>query len=232
MKKILAITLSVGMLLSLCACSGDKNNVEIDVNVQREKEQIDDNVQTEVEDKSETETENEIKKITKEEYEKMTADDLFNAIVKDPENITLDEYIAVVETLQYADITDSLDFKNNITDDVLEKLRSDYWCEALYPRNWVPLLITHEAPQVRGKAFGNAYYLYGESPEFLTAAKEVMKTETEPFVIYNIIRQLPVSLVASDPELAEFVQKNTNNEHTLVQKIATSTMEKVAKENQ
>lgn len=214
MKKLLAIILSIGMLFSVSACGGDKNGDQTD-------------------GKAKTESKSEAKKITKEEYEKMTADDLFNAIVKSSDSVTLDEYVAITETLQYSEITDSLDIKKNITNELLKKISKEYDSEHRpNPKDWVPVLIKHEAPQVRGKAFGNAHYLYNESPEFLAAAKEVMKAETEPYVIYHIIRQLPASLVASDPEIAAYVQEMTNHENTLVQKIATSILEDAAKANQ
>lgn len=223
MKKLLAVVLIIGMLFSISACGNGKNNEQTDGKAQTES-----NAATEAEANTEAET----KKITKEEYENMTADDLFNAVIKDPENITLDEYIAVIETLQYVDITDSLDLKRNITNDVLKKLRDEYWCETLYPRTWVPLLITHEAPQVRGMAFGNAHPIYNESPEFVAAAKEVMKTETEPYVLYYMMRQIPSALVANDPEINEFVQRNTTHENELVKHMANKVLENAAEVNQ
>lgn len=235
MKKLFAVLIGVAMLAALASCGDDKtkepnlsdNEVQNEAEVQNE----DGEAQNEPEGETEAEQEQESEPIviTKEVYEQMTEEDLFNAIVKDPETVTLEEYIAITETLQFVDITESLDLKRNITDSLLSDIGSEYDSKHRpNPRDWVPLLITHEAPQVRGTAFGNAYYLYGESPEFLAAAKEVMNTETDPFVLYNIIRQLPVSLVASDPEIVAFVQATTTNEHQLVQKIATLKLEKIA----
>lgn len=236
MKKLLIAFLCVGMLAALASCGGDKTkDPKLTENeVQNENEQdLSENgeAQNEAEIESEAEQEQEAEpiSITKEVYEQMTADDLFNAIVKSPDTVTLEEYIAITETLQFVDITESLDLKRNITNTLLKKIVSEYdFKHRPNPRDWVPLLITHEVPQVRGKAFGNAYYLYGESPEFLAAAKEAMNNETDPFVLYNIIRQLPSSLVASDPEIAAFVQATTTNEHQLVQKVATLKLEEIA----
>lgn len=210
MKKILTVVLCIGMLLSLGACGNGGNNEQTSGDVK-------------------TESKENIKKISKEKYEKMTADDLFNAVVKSPDSVTLEEYIAITETLQYSEITESLNLKKNITDELLKKISKEYDSEHRpNPKDWVPVLINHEAPQVRGKAFGNAHYLYIENPEFLAAAKEVMKTETEPYVIYHIIRQLPVSIVANDPEIAEFVQKMANHENSYIKKTAESTLKNVA----
>lgn len=209
MKKLLAIILSIGMLFSFSACGGDKNGEQTD-------------------GKAKTES-----KITRKEYEKMTADDLFNSIVKSPDSVTLDEYVAIVETLQYTNIAASgMELEKNITDEVLEKIKDEYsGNKRPTASEWVPLLITHEAAQVRGKAFGNAYSLYND-PEFVTAAKEVMKTEKEPYVIFFIIQQLPKSIVANDPEIAAFVQEMTHHENARVQSTATRLLETVSNANQ
>lgn len=240
MKKLLAVILSAGMLFALASCGNDKNNEqELPENEIRNEAEIDSENEAEIESETENEAEGESEAenvpivITKEVYEQMTAEDLFNAVVKSPDTVTLEEYVAIIETLQFVDITDSMDLKKSITNDLLKQIGSEYDSKHRpNPRDWVPLLINHEAPQVRGEAFGNAYYLYGENPEFLAAAKEVMKAETDPFVIYNIIRQLPSSIVAKDTELIEFVQGMTTHENTWVQKVATKALERAAEENQ
>lgn len=197
MKKILAVILSVGMLLSLCACGGNAA-------------------------------------ISKKKYESMTADDLFNAVVKSPDIVTVDEYIAIVETYSYADIAASvMELEKNITDEVLQKITSEYATgKRPATTEWVPTLITHKSPQVRGKAFGSAYAVYKDSPEFVTAAKEVMKKEKEPHVIFFMLQGLPTSIVAQDSEIAAFVQEMTNHENERIRKIATMKLEDVAKANQ
>lgn len=223
MKKILSVILSIGIVFSLGACGNGNNNENADS-------------KTQAESKAENKEENkeETKKITKEEYEKMTADDLFKAIVKSEDEITLDEYVAIVETLQYVEITDNLDLKKNITEDVLKKIKNDYdFNHKPKPKDWVPLLVTHEAPQVRGEAFANAYPLYTSDPEFVSRVKELMKTETEPYVIFYIIYNLATSSrVASDPEIAAYLQEMTTHENARVQHIATSCLESAAKEGQ
>lgn len=81
-------------------------------------------------------------------------------------------------------------------------------------------------------AFGNAHPIYNESPEFVAAAKEVMKTETEPYVLYYMMRQIPSALVANDPEINEFVQRNTTHENELVKHMANKVLENAAEVNQ
>lgn len=204
-KKILAAILSIGMLFSLCACGG----------------------------KDKTESKDEPPKISKEEYENMTADDLFNALVESSDRVTVDEYVDIIETFQYADIIDgAFVTRYSITNDVLSKIGSEY------PSNkrplsseWVPLLITHKSPQVRGYAFQSASPVY-DHPEFVTAVKEVMKNEKEPYVLWNIVSSFPTSLVANDSEIAAFVQDMTEHENQQIQSAAKRKLERVAEKNQ
>lgn len=196
MKKILAVILSIGMLFSITACGGNKNTDK-----------------AAVESNTESESEVSLKNITKEEYEQMTADDLLKTI-KDPENVTLDEYVAIVETLKFVDITENLELKKNITEEALKKMKSN-------PKvsEYVPILIKNEAPQVRGRAHANAYPVYSSNPEFLAEVKEMLKTEKDPYVLYYALYTLSTR-VATDPEIGEFVQEMTNNENEKVRQYA------------
>lgn len=115
----------------------------------------------------------------------------------------------------------------------MKKIKNDYdFDKKPKPKEWVPVLIKHEAPQVRGRAYANAYPLYSEKQEFVTEVKELMKTETDPYVIYYIIYNLATpSRVQNDPEISAYVQEMTNHENAKIQKLAASMLEEAAKGN-
>ena len=56
------------------------------------------------------------------DYANMTADDLLKDI-KDQQNVTLDEFVALVSTYSYVTITDDLELEENITTEAIKNLR-------------------------------------------------------------------------------------------------------------
>lgn len=201
MKKLVAVILSVGMLFSLAACGGGNNEPTSTDN------------QTEVQ----TEAEATPTEITKEAYASMTAEDLLKDI-KDPKNVTAEEYMAVLETLKFVNITDSLKLEKNITDDALKIIKNNAEkVPAL--TSWVPILVKHEAPQVRARAYANAYPVYGSRPEFLAEVKELLKTETEPFVIYCALNGLSTR-VKTDDDIKAYAEEMTQHENTTLAEYA------------
>lgn len=215
MKKLLAVILSVGMLLSLCACGGDKNN-----------EQTNGEVKTESKAETEAENKTETKKITKEEYEKMTADDLLKGI-KDKKNVTPEEYAAVVETLEFVTIKDNFELEKNITDEALKTIKNE---AEKFPKvsAWVKLLWNSEVPQVKGRALINASPAYSDFPELLTEAEESLKTEQDPYIIYCTLKGLP-SVSFDKEEIITYVQNLVNHENTRLSQYANYLLETVIK---
>lgn len=84
---------------------------------------------TEAASEEETTTEEEETGITQEQYDSMTEDDLLTALgITDPENISEEQYLALVKTLKFVPIIDddridSLYIENNITKKALSKVR-------------------------------------------------------------------------------------------------------------
>ena len=101
MKKVLALILAIGMTFSLAACGGDKTGK---------------NGGTKQETKQET------KKL---DYANMTEDDLIKEFIKDPQNVTLDEFINLASTYSYAKINNKLELDENITNKAIKKLRDN-----------------------------------------------------------------------------------------------------------
>ncbi len=136
-------------------------------------------------DKKETGTVKESKKL---DYANMTADDLLKDI-KDQQNVTLDEYVALVSTYSYVTITDDLELKENITTEAIKKLKEN-GAKLPSPEEYVEPLLKSEAPQVRGYAISNVGSILGVSDSHIAAAKELLKTEKAPYVICCAVQAL------------------------------------------
>ena len=190
MKKILAFILAVGMVFSLAACGGENTGKE-------------------------TETKQETKKI---DYANMTEDDLIKEFIKDEQNITLDEFIDLASTYSYATINNKLELDENITDKAIKKLKEN---KAKLPaaKEFVEPLLKSAAPQVRGYAFSNIATFFGASDSHKAAAKEILKTEKEPYVIKCAVKALG-NEGGKDAEIGKFLLDAAKNENAVVRRQA------------
>ena len=194
MKKILAFILAVGMVFSLVACGGENTGKETE---------------------KETETKQETKKI---DYANMTEDDLIEEFIKDEQNITLDEFVDLASTYSYAKINNKLELDENITDKAIKKLKDN---KATLPaaKEFVEPLLKSDAPQVRGYAFSNIATFFGASDSHKAAAKEILKTEKEPYVIKCAVRALG-NEGGKDAEIGKFLLDAAKNENAVVRRQA------------
>lgn len=190
MKKILAFILAVGMIFSLAACGGENTGKE-------------------------TEAKQETKKI---DYANMTEDDLIKEFIKDEQNITLDEFIDLASTYSYATINNKLELDENITDKAIKKLKEN---KAKLPaaKEFVEPLLKSDAPQVRGYAFSNIATFFGASDSHKASAKEILKTEKEPYVIKCAVKALG-NEGGKDAEIGKFLLDATKNENAVVRRQA------------
>lgn len=190
MKKILAFILAVGMAFSLAACGGENTGKE-------------------------TETKQETKKI---DYANMTEDDLIKEFIKDEQNITLDEFIDLASTYSYATINNKLELDENITDKAIKKLKEN---KANLPaaKEFVEPLLKSDAPQVRGYAFSNIATFFGASDSHKASAKEILKTEKEPYVIKCAVKALG-NEGGKDAEIGKFLLDAAKNENAAVRRQA------------
>lgn len=190
MKKILAFILAVGMVFSLAACGGENTGKE-------------------------TETKQETKKI---DYANMTEDDLIKEFIKDEQNITLDEFIDLASTYSYATINNKLELDENITDKAIKKLKEN---KAKLPaaKEFVEPLLKSDAPQVRGYAFSNIATFFGASDSHKASAKEILKTEKEPYVIKCAVKALG-NEGGKDAEIGKFLLDAAKNENSVVRRQA------------
>ena len=190
MKKILAFILAVGMVFSLAACGGENTGKE-------------------------TETKQKTKKI---DYANMTEDDLIKEFIKDEQNITLDEFVNLASTYSYATINNKLELDENITDKAIKKLKDN---KATLPaaKEFVEPLLKSDAPQVRGYAFSNIATFFGASDSHKASAKEILKTEKEPYVIKCAVKALG-NEGGKDAEIGKFLLDAAKNENAVVRRQA------------
>lgn len=190
MKKILAFILAVGMVFSLAACGGENTGKE-------------------------TETKQKTKKI---DYANMTEDDLIKEFIKDEQNITLDEFVNLASTYSYANINNKLELDENITDKAIKKLKDN---KATLPaaKEFVEPLLKSDAPQVRGYAFSNIATFFGVSDSHKASAKEILKTEKEPYVIKCAVKALG-NEGGKDAEIGKFLLDAAKNENAVVRRQA------------
>ena len=198
MKKVLALILAIGMTFSLAACGGDKTGK---------------NGGTKQETKQET------KKL---DYANMTEDDLIKEFIKDPQNVTLDEFINLASTYSYAKINNKLELDENITNKAIKKLRDN---KAALPaaKEFVEPLLKSDSPQVRGYALSNISTLLGVGKSHMASAKELLKTEKEPYVIKCAVRALG-NEGGKDAEIGKFLLDAAKNENAVVRRQAASSL--------
>lgn len=194
MKKLLALILTIGMVFSLAACGGENTGKETEKG---------------------TETKQETKKI---DYANMTEDDLIKEFIKDEQNITLDEFVDLASTYSYATINNKLELDENITDKAIKKLKEN---KAKLPaaKEFVEPLLKSDAPQVRGYAFSNIATFFGASDSHKASAKEILKTEKEPYVIKCAVRALG-NEGGKDAEIGKFLLDAAKNENAVVRRQA------------
>ena len=198
MKKVLALILAIGMTFSLAACGGDKTGKNGD---------------------TKQETKQETKKL---DYANMTEDDLIKEFIKDPQNVTLDEFINLASTYSYAKINDKLELDENITNKAIKKLRDN---KAALPaaKEFVEPLLKSDSPQVRGYALSNISTLLGVGKSHMASAKELLKTEKEPYVIKCAVRALG-NEGGKDAEIGKFLLDAAKNENAVVRRQAASSL--------
>lgn len=151
------------------------------------------------------------------DYENMTEDDLLKDI-KDQQNITLDEFVNIVSSYSYAKIKDNLELDENITDKAIKKLKDNN--VKLPPlKEYINTLLKSDAPQVRGYAISNITSILGVSDEYIAAAKELLKTEKEPYVIRCAVKAL-ANEGGKDAEIGKFLLSAAKSENAAIRRQA------------
>lgn len=147
------------------------------------------------------------------DYADMTADDLIKDI-KDQSNVTVDEYVNLASTYSNVKITEDLELEENITDEAIKKL-IDNGAKLPSTTEYMGILLKSESPQVRGRAISNISSMLGADENNLALAKELIKTEKEPFVLYKATEALS-NEGGADAEIGKFLMDMAKNENHLI----------------
>lgn len=153
------------------------------------------------------------------DYANMSANDLLSRI-KDKNNVTVDEYVWLISTYSNVKINDDFTLEKNITDEAIKSIES----KAKPSQDaYMEKLIKSEYPQVRGYALSLMPTLTGVSKSNLELAKELIKTETNDYVLYNAVKALS-NEAKSAKEIGEFLIKMASHENALIRKQAASAL--------
>lgn len=175
MKKVTALILAILMLFAFAACGGGgetPDNTEADENIVT----------------SEAPVAGEIHGIKLEEYAEMTGEELVGRLVKDKAALTADEYVAIIDTVEFAGVDDRCDFEENATAEALKLLKSE---KAEFPNvlECADAILANESAKVR------AYYYQQLNNQFFDETVAAYSTvlakilsEKESIAVYQALR--------------------------------------------
>lgn len=201
MKKFLAIFLAILMVATLAACGGGGETPET----------------PDAPDATEATAADEVHGIKKEAYATMTTDDLIAKLIKDKTAPTVEEYTALIETIELAELDERFNFADNATNDALIQLKSD---GATLPNilDCANAVIANDSAKVRAYYYsrlGNVFF--DNTTAYYAPIKAKVISETEPIAIAYAFRYL-ASNFRSDAEFCDFVLANKDNENFMVRK--------------
>ena len=201
MKKFLAIFLAILMVATLAACGGGGETPET----------------PDAPDATEAPVAGEVHGIKVEAYPTMTADALIAKLIKDKTAPTVEEYTALIETIELAELDERFNFADNATNDALVQLKSD---GATLPNilDCANAVIANDSAKVRAYYYsrlGNAFF--DDTTAYYAPIKAKVISETEPIAIAYAFRYL-ASNFRSDAEFCDFVLANKDNENFMVRK--------------
>lgn len=174
MKKFTALILAVLMLFTLAACGGggEENGTTEPV----------------TEGTTEAPADGEIHGIKLEEYAGMKGEDLVARLVKDRAAPTAEEYVAIIDTIEFAEVDDRCNFVENATADALKLLKSE---KSALPNvlECAEAVLANESAKVR------AYYyqqlnnqIFDESVPAYAPILTKLLSEKESIAIYQALR--------------------------------------------
>ena len=197
MKKFLALILAILMLFTLAACGGGGETPETP--------------------DAPGASADEVHGIKKDAYAALTADDLISKLIKDKAAPTVEEYTALMETIELAELDERFNFADNATNDAFLQLKSD---GATLPNilDCANAIIANDSAKVRAYYYsklGNVFF--DESTAYYAPIKAKVLAETEAIAIAYAFRYL-ASNFRSDAEFCNFVLSHKDNENVMVRK--------------
>ena len=199
MKKFLALILAILMVATLAACGGGGEKPDT------------------TEPDAPVAAADEVHGIKKDAYAALTADDLISKLIKDKAAPTVEEYTALIETIELAELDERFNFADNATNDAFLQLKSD---GATLPNilDCANAIIANDSAKVRAYYYsklGNVFF--DESTAYYAPIKAKILAETEAIAIAYSFRYL-ASNFRSDAEFCDFVLSHKDNENVMVRK--------------
>ena len=200
MKKFLALILAILMVATLAACGGGGETPE-----------------TPDAPDAPVAAADEVHGIKKDAYAALTADDLISKLIKDKAAPTVEEYTALIETIELAELDERFNFADNATNDAFLQLKKD---GATLPNilDCANAIIANDSAKVRAYYYsklGNVFF--DESTAYYAPIKAKILAETEAIAIAYAFRYL-ASNFRSDAEFCDFVLSHKDNENAMVRK--------------
>lgn len=152
------------------------------------------------------------------DYASSSADDLLSRI-KDKSNVTKDEYVWLISTYSNVKINDDYTLENNITDEAIKAIDSKAKPSL---DTYLLDLLKSESPQVRGYGISLITSITGVSNKNLELAKDLIKKEADPYVLYKATQAL--SNEAKDKEVASFLIKMAGSDNAKIRTAAASAL--------
>ena len=154
--------------------------------------------------------------LTQEAFDAMTEDELREMFVKDMDNITPEEFIALAQTLRFSTIEDDDDSLMQLSSNAATKLLnpSAIRNKKPAPETYLPQLLASKYPQVRGYVMQDLYFSL--SDENIQTIMDALKTETDPFVLYQACKFLAPKLAVQNADAKDFVFRMTESEYPKV----------------
>ena len=146
------------------------------------------------------------------DYENMTAEDLLKDI-KDIQDITVDEFLTLIESYKYVKMDEYFVREENITDEAFKILKEK---EAIYPDTSEIIEKGLQSPVavVRAEVLNHMVSVLGINDENVEKVLGITKTEEDPYVLYKLTNVTGHRM--KKPEIADFIFKMSNHENPAV----------------
>ena len=155
------------------------------------------------------------------DYDNMTEEDLVGALIKDINNVSVDEYLTLLESYKYSksnNFDKDLSIDYGTTTKALDMLLRE---GAQLPDKYEALEKGLQSPEpiVRGKVVFNVASSIGKDERIMAKILESAKTEEDPYVIKEIT-SIFIPYV-ENKEVADFMFESSKCDHPAVRDIST-----------
>ena len=194
---IIALTITASVGITACKSSTDETKISAD-----------DSTSSVVEENKELESQKNTRDL---DYKSLTVEDLTKNLIGKNE-LTDEEFLELVSTYRYVPITEDLNLEDGSVTQQAFSLLDDKNVKYTASQNVLKTLIKSEYPQLRGIACELMDEFNGAKEENIDLVKEILKTETEPFVLRRAVSVVAYK-AGEDPEIAKFLLDMAKNEN-------------------